>query len=735
MPFEKNVGNLANLRNIDFFRAITAEGASKKVSGEIVKAFIGADTITKVNDYYYFQDASSPAVNDYRLYSNIVYLDFERYSGSTWERQFRIGGSGVISASIEIIKDAASADLFVNDEGNIRNLIRSASFSDGTVAGDLGGDFFLTGLNKITSALQSVGFIWAPVQIDETQQFTGKEFYVNLTTTPGDGFITRKIKFSTVDIPEDNKVQIKVFLQSDLVNPLWQNVTDIELDTGVGSIIDPTTGELTLSPSFFGVELTDLRVTVTSRDDITLKGSNNLGTDIYFQTFDSDVEFRTMLGYQPWKTNITYSLEEKIIEDNEVYFCNTAGLQTGTFQENIANWDIFKAIPYISVLRTTDDKGLNITEQLSVGTPENPRETVLGSGDSYPIPLGLHCNTANTVGMTVTSAIDVTTILESDSESSTGLFDGTTTGKYILVGSDYKFSGVKVKMESVGVIEPNNVKAEYLRTTDTWIKSYYMSTDANYPYDQHGSQLAACSSCSEQWFFGFDPLSLPTDWSKTTMNINGINTEKYWAKFEITSDITTDPLIEQIKLHTNSFEIESDGFTSYRGTSRYAKSIPIIIEANGDKTPLNEDIKIANGMTIVRLHNEFADVKVDGNILSGIIPEGLDTSIPVSLYVDWYPSNNNTGDVELEVELVPVTNNFVFDGTAQKLPTAPAIHTVSNDQEIKHTSVFQAIVQQSLPGDQVFASLFRDATAGNTDDTYVGNIVITNIVLVGHFWK
>ena len=717
--------------------------------------------------------------------------------GSEWVQQFQIGGSAVVPDGITITKGNYSGDLVVSDATGFLVAMSAGIFERSLFYSDFNGSPTIMGIEDVFKGTKTRDNVQADIQSGNAYEITGTEFWTDSFTTfvnteqAATFFQTNYLKFQPIDIPVNNLVRIQVFEHPnyDEGDQLWENVSAQQLVTGDGNSIvevledlqdsgvltvdrhyeviattvdyfgsgvevgdrftatsalalsgtnsvQAVSGTILISPGFRGPGGRTLKISVTSVEDITLKCNDVLGVDLTISSIDEEGRQDAIPGYPKYVEEATYTLNiSTVYEGGTIYVCNTTGAQTGSFASNAALWDEWFYIPYINCTLVGDDKGLTITEQLSVGTPGEPKETVLGGGDSYPVPIAYHCNIANTTGMVITSATDVSTILQTDSDSTVGLFDGTSAGKYILVGSDYKFSGVKVKMSAAGVVEAANVRADYLKDTDVWVRAYYMATDADYPYAQHGNQLAECSSCSEQWFFGFDPLNLPTIWDKTTMTINGSAMEKYWAKFEITSAITTDPVIEQIKLHTNAFEIEADGSTSYRGIARYPKSIPITIEANADKTPLSENIDIADGVTVVRVFNEFADVKVDGNILSGIIPVGLDTSIPVTLHVDWYPSNNNTGDVELEVELVPVTNGFVFDGTADKLSTIPAVHSVSNDQYVKHTSIFQALVQQSLPGDQVFVSLFRDATSGNTEDTYAGNIVITNIVLVGYFWK
>lgn len=406
------------------------------------------------------------------------------------------------------------------------------------------------------------------------------------------------------------------------------------------------------------------------------------------------------------------------------------------------------ATPYIDVVTVGDDKGLIVTEQLSVGEPSNNKSSSYGGGDSYGVGLedttpdgtpvagsAWHCDTANTTDLVITSATDITTELSSDSGSTTALFGGTTTGKYILIGSEYTFGGVEAKIDTLGTVEAANIQGEYLSASSTWSTAPFMVADACCPYEQKGDVLSSCSSCSEQWFFGFNPLSLPVSWDKVTLNINGTDYTKYWARFRVTDTITLDPIIEQIKPHTNAFHIEADGTTSYRGASRYARSIPIERTHNADKNPSNEDIDIAPGITESVDDNEFVNGASDGIIVSGIIPEGLDTSIPVQVIVDWYVKGTGAGDIELEFETVKVGDGFVYDGTATTTAQTPSIVSVDDDNLVKKSSTFLVDISTGLPEERVYGSLFRDASAANTDDTFAGNLVIARVFLIGYFWR
>lgn len=386
---------------------------------------------------------------------------------------------------------------------------------------------------------------------------------------------------------------------------------------------------------------------------------------------------------------------------------------------------------------TGDDKGNRFSEQVGIGGPGAGKELVVGEGDSFPVPLAFHVDYANISGLTVTSATDVTAILQSDNASTTGLFDGTISGKCLLVMSEEnRYGGVKAKMATAGTVEAASVVAEYLQdNVPTWQTAPFMATDADFPYEQLGNVLGSCSSCSEQWRFGFDPDNVPPVWDEVTLSVNGTDHTGRWAIIRLTGAITLDPVLEQIKLHTNRWECNADGNTEYFGRARYPRDILTEEYANTLKNPTNNIIPVSAGMSMLRIDNEFNDGVSDGRILIAEVPVGMDTSIPISVAIDWYPNDVDVGDVELELSYVKVRNGFTFDGTGTENPTIPSVISVSNEAGVRKVSTFKFLVDDVLPGDSIIMSVFRDATGGNLDDTFAGPIVYVKGRAVGYFWR
>lgn len=418
--------------------------------------------------------------------------------------------------------------------------------------------------------------------------------------------------------------------------------------------------------------------------------------------------------------NINVSLNEVVVLSNEVVSSELTEVMTRTG-------------------KNTDDDAVQFDAEIHVGSPTNPKEMVVGEGDSYPVPMAFHVDLANISGSTITGAIDVSSGLQSDTGSAIPLFNGNTSGKILLVASDYTFGGAKVKMDTLGTVEPDNVAIEYLRDTSNWIEAPFMVTDSKFPLTQKGQRIASCGSCSEQWRIGFNPDELPTVWEKVTLNINGIDYTKYWGRFIIKSDITSDPQVEQMKLHTNRWECNEDGTTEYFGRARFPRTLIAGMQnvtANKSLDPKETEVFYSSNVSAKYRENKFEFDKNNGFLLVQNIEDGMDTSIPLELSVSWYVEGTGTGNVNMHLDIFDVADGYSYDGTNIPRSFENTINEVNVDSNlIRQTTNIKFPVNKLTTEDGILIHLHRDSTVANPLDTLPHNIIITNIKLVGYFWR
>ena len=374
-----------------------------------------------------------------------------------------------------------------------------------------------------------------------------------------------------------------------------------------------------------------------------------------------------------------------------------------------------------------DDKGLHLKGgQFAVGEWGDGRETVLGEGDSTTDTM-IVLQTSDDITFT-----NVTDVFASDSGSSQGLFNGTAAGKIIYVGGDFKFYGLKAKIDTDGVVEPGNVILQYWNGTG-WEQALYMASGSQAPLDQYGWDLAHNNNPSEQWRFGFDPYGIKPLWQKST--IDGV--EKYWGRFIIISPITLDPVIEQLKLHTNRMQIKENGLSEFLGTARYKDTIMSGTQHlinNAAESPRDTDIKYAPGVTAKLKDNRLEAGNDQSTLLTLNIKEGLDTSILVALDISYEVLSAATGNIDMELNKILVEDGFIYDGNGTMILCDNPITTVTQAiAEQRVTTRFYIKLEDALPNSAYRLQLKRNGSAPT--DTLASNIAISHLEVSGYFWK
>lgn len=337
---------------------------------------------------------------------------------------------------------------------------------------------------------------------------------------------------------------------------------------------------------------------------------------------------------------------------------------------------------------------------------------------------------------------DITAIVTSDTGSTTGLFGGTVAGNQIYLGFATPYTNTKVKVDTAGVIEPENVSAEYWNGT-AWTSNTFMAVSSTYdPFsstNQRGNRIAAMSGMSEQWHYNFDPYGIEDDWVPNTIN----GEEKYWARFRVTADITTDAIIEQVKIGPSRVEIEATGIFR-AGLARYPKILTAGMATmikNKTQDAKKDTVNYTSTIGLEPEKNKFESDQHDGFAYVQKIEDGIDTSIRYKIEIAFYGTSSIAGDVEFGVDAVLVGQTvnagspFVFDGSAiaefqntiYSMPSAEAL--------VRQVVTFYADISSLVPGDNIVFNINRDATAGNTNDTYGGDIIIEDVEPVAYFWK
>jgi hypothetical protein len=304
-----------------------------------------------------------------------------------------------------------------------------------------------------------------------------------------------------------------------------------------------------------------------------------------------------------------------------------AGANTKLYGMGLADSSTFNIDPssvfLVSFLDIFEgDEGLAISAEIHSGTPSRGREGCFGEGDSYVN--GMLVYTYNG-----TVYADVTAQAQSPS-GSTFTFPNNNVNSAIYVGSAvalsaggyHKFFGMKMLSTTAQV--GGTIVAEYWNGS-AWTAFNTNTVESSGAYDRKASGLFEETPDSYQVFF--DPR-IEDDWAVS--DDPSVGTSYYWVRFRITLTLTTAPVFQQFKCHSNRHEINADGYNEYFGTARSWRAVNFPWNAFGEAGAAMADQDLwytTNCRTGLSSNNFNSDGDSVGTVFA--LPSWVDTSAPL----------------------------------------------------------------------------------------------------------
>lgn len=396
-----------------------------------------------------------------------------------------------------------------------------------------------------------------------------------------------------------------------------------------------------------------------------------------------------------------------------------------------------------SISEFAGDEAQNIVGELSVGSIERPSESIFGEGDSTIE--GMICLTFDPLGSFVDVTSDLTT---RDDGNTVALFSNTITNSAFYIGSTtpYTFPGIRITLTGALVLGAGSIVHEYWDGS-AWSSFNTMITNANAPYRSFGQDLEVSTGNYQIRFSQLTGSSAPggssyftstspggNPWATTTVD----GTSAYWVRLRVVVPITTSPVADQVKLHTNRVEINGDGFVEFFGSSRAVKIIyPAGIWNHTSMTPSNNDVYISNTLRFDGTDNEFQNNATDTFTMTFSLPEDTCTSCPLVLRWRYTVSTTNGGNIAWIVRY-GYSRNFADDSSSissvynsstgtspnEVLVTATTSGGFNADKQYNGKvliSIPDALAYNSTTGDSdiIWVLLERQGSAGA--DTYTGS--------------
>lgn len=351
---------------------------------------------------------------------------------------------------------------------------------------------------------------------------------------------------------------------------------------------------------------------------------------------------------------------------------------------NITNTDVLTGYFFSE---TEDEEQLRVISELSVGLAGNGKESSLGEGDSYysgSLVFEFDGSTFTNVSSSSQNPISGTFGIPNTSVNSALYVSTAFPDKD---GNYQSFPGIKVDLATGAVLGSGEIVAEYWDGS-AWVEFNHMSEgelDVNY---QKYAKAIFQRSASEQVLFDD---AIEDDWTANDPMSLGINL--FWVRFRIDSAITTAPVFNSIKIHTDRTEANSDGYIQYFGKARRYKQLSSDITYIGTvRIPGDQDVYLSDFLNVGKEQNEFfAGGLLSQSDLAGSVfklPTDCDTSSvalldityystdtgTLELYVDW--SNSRDGDIIYESTGAAPTNG----ARQQTVIVQDTAYNVSNRQ-------------------------------------------------------
>ncbi len=168
------------------------------------------------------------------------------------------------------------------------------------------------------------------LQSDNTGVYTGTNFESRFYAISS--VLTQQRYFQTGLTEPTTPVTIKIY-EIDTGHLIFSQTYTASMFTANSEIILPMDGyfETDAGKTYF--------LKITSTTPFSIKTNAN-GTAPWVAVDDIDIREDDMLQVKPWISGDTFAMGQWSIQSNQIYMCNIAGIQTGTFASNLDKWDI-----------------------------------------------------------------------------------------------------------------------------------------------------------------------------------------------------------------------------------------------------------------------------------------------------------------------------------------------------------------------------------------------------------
>jgi hypothetical protein len=367
---------------------------------------------------------------------------------------------------------------------------------------------------------------------------------------------------------------------------------------------------------------------------------------------------------------------------------------------------------------------------IQFGTAKNPTTVSFGQGEFVTDGTIVLSNTSLETG----TWTDNTTIANSTGPPYFNFYSGTTTDNCLYVGSDYPILGFETRIITAtnSIVASTDVALEYWNGT-SWIQFNIMKTFDGPPYYTYPNCFISVSDTFDVRF----GLNSETSFALKTLN----NYNKYWIRSRIINAISNTPTCDYLKLHPSTKIINDDGWTEYFGDSRSIKDLAITGFMMSNSTIGDQQIFVSTNLSIAKTKNLLTNGNLCRLGTNSILPKNIDNSFPIKFELSFVVNSSSSGNIYFTVRFattVSTNSLFVNSGDAPNTPPGNMSTTLtipisvnSNNQDLRQKFYINVNYIDPNPADGsanlFWMSLERDATIGNGNDTFPGDVAIVTI--------
>ena len=322
------------------------------------------------------------------------------------------------------------------------------------------------------------------------------------------------------------------------------------------------------------------------------------------------------------------------------------------------------------------------------------------------------------------------------------IFQGTAAGNCCYFGRDTSLVGCKLNITTAtsSVTSRDDVIWEYWNGSG-WVQFQVMITESESPYYyKSNSVISEIGKCHVR--FG---IKSTTPFVDKTLNGNSLK----WVRMRVVNAISNLPYSQYTKLHVSQTKINSTGFLENFGDSRPVQRLPWTINDSepANASPDNQDIYISDRLGVGRKENRFKSGVVDRIGMNIFLPMDFDISFPLKLKFAILGDSGSGGNVEFVARWNTTNSGSSVYRTTAEAPTtstgeksvATTITISAADTEYRGELVLDLNRVNPYPAtgtEQLLTlSIERDATGGNANDTYAGNVAFIQMTPFYISWR